>query len=188
MNIFKFYFLVILCTTSGYCQNEKIDIIISEKPSDFVWKKGDNLDLHGRIINKSNNDIWIIRPKGETDFYPNLFKIKFSDGFKGNSCVFEIVMSDLATKKEFWKIEAGKEMEFDLKGLYYQLNYCSESELDENKINVHLEYSQANIPKDALVSFAKENYKPDNKEILALYSKVYLEKIKSNLVSITIEN
>jgi hypothetical protein len=156
------------------------DVIINlYKMSDyFVWRRGQNLNLFGEVINNSAHEIILIAPKINREFEPEAFKVEFSGDFKGTSCANSVGKPQYPTAENFWRIGPGEKKEFQILGTFYSLNYCN-SELNiSDSIEVFIQYIGYDYQYNKESYFIKNNYKA---ELTESEKKELLEDVESTI-------
>ena len=140
---------------------DQIKITLYDKPNGFIWRKGLNLNLEGKITNNSDKTLILIAPKSSRDLVPVAFSVSIPEEFTGTNCAFEVAEDKVITTDNFWKILPNEEKEFYISGNNYFLNYCNDESSDIDSITVSVHYTGRDYDYSAESYFIKNNYKAE---------------------------
>ncbi len=170
MKKYLFFLLILIvanCSSSKKITNKKnakqdpilVELTLDEKPENFVWKKGDFLDLRGKITNKSKVPISILGPKTSYQVSPDYFSVNFIKEIEDNFCSAEIT-EDITRRKlnEFVTILPNRSLDIYISGRSYLIEYCNNENQTTEEVKLKLTY------------YAKDNhYTPESYFIANTY-------------------
>ncbi|WP_435263500.1 hypothetical protein [Tenacibaculum sp. nBUS_03] len=165
--------LIISCSSSkkNFNKNTKeksnqepvlVELTLDKKPENFVWNKGDFLNLKGKIKNKSKVPITVLSPKSSYNVNPDYFRVNFLEGFEGTDCIFEVGEDDIRREvNEFITILPNQTKDIFISGRSYFIKYCNQDNSNKEEIKLNLRYNYYEIKHNYNTEsyFIKKNYK-----------------------------
>jgi len=157
--------------------NQHVEINLYNMPENFIWRKGQAINLKGEIYNNSEQEIILIAPKTSKEYEPEAFKVKVSDEFVGSSCEYAVGEAEYPKSDNFWRILPGEKKEFQIFGANYFLNYCNDEPSMIESVDIYIQYLGRDYQYNKESYFIKENYDT----LSELEYKEILEKVESTI-------
>lgn len=152
-----------------------IELILDEKSENFIWRKGDFLNLRGKIINKSKTSITVLRPRSSRDVNPDYFKVNFYEPFEGTQCAFEVGEDDIRRKAdEFITILPNETKDIYISGRNYFIQYCNKENVNTENVKLNLQYNYYET---------KHNYNSESYFIKNIYKTKFSEEDEQKIQS-----